>query len=136
LERRLEVASRAFHKRKAALMIASGGRAWNGVLEADFMAARLAVLGVPERDVLRERCSFDTVQNARYCAAILARRPPLAVCVVTCDWLLPRALAAFRRAGVAAEGVPAYELVRPSALRRAARAAREWGALRLAAATS
>jgi cyclophilin family peptidyl-prolyl cis-trans isomerase len=99
-----------------AVVIASGGRAWGGVVEADAMKRELARLGVPGALIVCERGSLSTRDNARYSAAVMRRRGLARATVVTCDWHLPRALAAFRRAGVEATGAAAPS--GPSLLRR------------------
>ncbi len=69
------------------------------------MAAALEEEGVPASAIVRERCSFSTKENARYTARLLARRGVTDAVVVTCAWHLPRAMRAFRREGVRAEGL-------------------------------
>ena len=88
------------------------------------MAAELLAEGVPSGAILRERCSFSTRENARYTARLLARRGVADAVVVTCSWHLPRAMRAFRREGIRAEGlgVPAPRM---SPVRRAFYGARE-----------
>ena len=71
------------------------------------MARELLLRGVPERAIVRERCSFSTRENARFTAEVLRRRGTDAAAVVTCAWHLPRAVALFSRAGVVAEPVEA-----------------------------
>jgi cyclophilin family peptidyl-prolyl cis-trans isomerase len=83
------------------------------VVEADAMRTELVRAGVPAETIVRERCSLSTRENARFTAALLRRRGMRRVIVVTCDWHLPRALAAFRRAGLEVEGAPAPSLAIP-----------------------
>ncbi len=92
-----------------AFVIASGGRRWGEAVEADAMAEALVAGGVPGRAVVRERCSLDTIDNARFSAAILERRGIREAAVVTCSWHLPRALALFADAGVQAVPVAARD---------------------------
>ena len=107
--RRIRAGARAFHEGKSGLIVASGGRVWDGIVEADAMAEALESEGVPAKAILRERCSFSTRENARYTAEILARREVSDVVVVTCAWHLPRAKHAFaqQRLNVEGIGVPA-----------------------------
>jgi len=64
------------------------------------MAARLAELGVPKDAIVRERASLDTRDNARYTAALCARRGIGSVVLVTCGFHLPRARLCFEREGL------------------------------------
>ena len=111
LARRLDAAAIAYLQRgrERTIVVASGGRHWGDLVEADVMARELARRGVPMRAIVRERCSLTTRDNARFAAEALARRGIYAASVVSCEWHLPRALALFRRAGVYAEGVAARE---------------------------
>jgi uncharacterized SAM-binding protein YcdF (DUF218 family) len=88
------------------MAVACGGRAWNGRVEADELASLMALDGVPDDAIVRERCSFDTRDNARFAAALLGRRGLSRVILVTCSWHLPRAERLFRAAGLEVEGVP------------------------------
>ena len=74
-------------------------------MEADALAQLLALGLVPPSAIVRERCSLDTRDNARYAAGMLARRGVDRVLVVTCSWHLPRALGLFRATGLSAEGL-------------------------------
>ncbi len=103
---------------RAAVVIASGGRAWGGIVEADAIRGELVRLGVPAAVIVCERGSLSTRDNARYSAAAMARRGLRRATVVTCDWHLPRALATFRRAGIEASGLAAPS--GPAALRKRA----------------
>ena len=105
LARRVRAGSEAFRARGANLAVACGGRAWRGLVEADAIAEGLVAQGVPAASVVRERCSLDTRDNARFTAALLARRGLADVLVVTCSWHLPRAERLFRLAGLRVEGL-------------------------------
>jgi cyclophilin family peptidyl-prolyl cis-trans isomerase len=123
LARRLATAAEVFTAAGAgALVVASGGRAWAGVVEADAMRRELALLGVPEAALACERSSLSTRENARYSADVLKRRGTIEATVVTCDWHLARALRAFERAGISATGAPA-----PSGLAPWRRRLWRWG---------
>jgi uncharacterized SAM-binding protein YcdF (DUF218 family) len=115
LARRLDAAATSYAQRGAehTVVIASGGRHWDGLVEADVMARELAWRGVPQRAIVRERCSLTTRDNASFTAAVLARRGIACAAVVTCEWHLPRAVALFGRAGVRAEGVAASDHAAP-----------------------
>lgn len=105
LARRAQAALSTYRARGAALAVVCGGRSWAGVVEADELARRLVAGGVPGAAVVRERCSLDTRDNARFAAALLRRRGLSRVVLVTCSWHLPRAERAFRAAGLEVEGV-------------------------------
>jgi uncharacterized SAM-binding protein YcdF (DUF218 family) len=86
-------------------VLACGGRAWGGRVEADAIAEMLIEHGVPAEAVVRERCSLDTRDNARFAASLLGRRGLSRVVLVTCAWHLPRAERAFRAAGFEVSGI-------------------------------
>ena len=103
-DRRAVGAVRAFESLGGSVVVASGGRTWDGVVEADALAERLLAMGVPPESVVRERCSLSTRENAAFSARLLARRGVGNAIVVTCDWHLPRAVALFEREGLVARG--------------------------------
>jgi uncharacterized SAM-binding protein YcdF (DUF218 family) len=105
LARRAAAAAAVMREQGAPLVIACGGRAWKGRVEADAIADILREADVPGEAIVRERLSLDTRDNARFAAALLRRRGLSAVCVVTCTWHLPRAEMLFRAAGLDVEGV-------------------------------
>jgi uncharacterized SAM-binding protein YcdF (DUF218 family) len=107
LGRRARAAAEAYLQRgdAEAVVVASGGRRWSDVVEADAIARELTRRGVPARAVVRERCSLSTRDNARYASAALARRGIARATVVTCAWHLPRAVALFGREGVEVDGL-------------------------------
>ncbi len=127
LSRRVDAAALAYagRTRPDAIVVASGGRHWDGLVEADVMARELVRRGVPEGAIVRERCSLSTGDNARLTAKALGRRGLETAAVVTCDWHLPRALVLFGRLGVAVCGVAAREPIAPRLRDRIGRAGRE-----------
>jgi uncharacterized SAM-binding protein YcdF (DUF218 family) len=105
--RRAREAARTFHRTFAKAVVASGGRRWEGVAEADALALLLVEYGVPKKAIVRELCSLSTIENAAYSAELLQAAELSRVGVVTCDWHLDRALACFEAVGVQARGFPA-----------------------------
>jgi uncharacterized SAM-binding protein YcdF (DUF218 family) len=127
LGRRVRAAAEAFEREKCAVLIASGGRVWDEVVEADAMGDAIVRLGIPKERVLRERCSHTTRGNAQFTSALLLRIGIDEIVLVTCDWHTPRASALFRRFGIRIERVPA-----PSPPARLLTRAWRWGRERLA----
>ncbi|HOU89736.1 MAG TPA: YdcF family protein [Polyangiaceae bacterium] len=122
--RRLTRAAEAHDEHRVPVLL-SGGRSWAGMVEATAFRSWLVNQGgVPETLTWIECCSLSTAENARCSARILAEQHVRRVGLVTCDWHLPRALRAFRRAGLEAVPVPAPS-PRTVFLRRWARALRE-----------
>ena len=114
-------------RRVGGIVIASGGRKWDGIVEADAFRDALVNLGVPAANVIRERCSYSTRENAIYTARILAKRGIVDVAIVTCDWHMTRAAALFRAEGMRVREVPVVD----DGARRGVRALR-WCRERLA----
>ena len=105
--RRALRAVQAFQAGLSGHILACGGKAWQGVREADALYAFLVERGVPEPALERELWSRSTRQNAHYAAHLLLPRGVRRVGLVTCDWHMPRALLCFRGAGFDAEPVEA-----------------------------
>jgi uncharacterized SAM-binding protein YcdF (DUF218 family) len=106
LERRAKTGADAFFARRAEVVMACGGRAWDGVVEADAIAELLQGCGVPANAIVRERVSLDTYENACNAAQLLKDRRD--VILVTCSWHLRRATMLFEKAGLrVVEGVGA-----------------------------
>ncbi len=74
-----------------------------GALEAEKMKRRAVKLGVPAAQILVEPTARTTRENALRCAALLRQHGLGRALVVTQAYHRPRAVAAFRRAGVAAD---------------------------------
>lgn len=81
------------------LIVVSGGRAWAGLVEADAMAAHIVARGVPVGEVVRERTSHSTRENARYAGALLRLRGIRTVTLVTCAFHMARARRMFELQG-------------------------------------
>jgi uncharacterized SAM-binding protein YcdF (DUF218 family) len=89
------------------VVVASGGRAWASVVEADALSAELEALGVPRDCILRERWSHSTRENAFYVGALLRARGISQIELVTCGFHLARARFLFEGEGLQVEGVAA-----------------------------
>lgn len=130
--RRVERAASAYAELGAELVIASGGKRWQGHAECEALARGLVERGVPAERVLQERESLTTRGNALGTERLLRElgRAEARLGIVTCDWHMPRALGLFRRLGLVVFPLPAISPRRP---RRAviARSAREHAALAL-----
>jgi len=100
IARRARAAAEAFARGAGELVVACGGRAWGGSVEADHMAEALRASRVPAAVIVRERCSLDTRDNARFAAVLLARRGISRVVLVTCAWHMPRAARLFTATGL------------------------------------
>lgn len=124
--RRVERAALAYREHGARLVIASGGKHWDGSLEADAFTSGLVERGVAREHILGETESLTTRGNARGVARLLRERGIVEVGLVTCDWHMPRALRLFRKHGLAPVAIPAPSPHAP-AYRRALRLARERG---------
>jgi len=111
--RRVEQAAHTYRDAGARLVIASGGQAWQGWLEAEVFARGLVERGVPRERLLEERDSLTTRGNAQGVARLLQGRNVRSLGVVTCDWHIPRAMRLFRRAGFGPTAVPATTPPRP-----------------------
>jgi uncharacterized SAM-binding protein YcdF (DUF218 family) len=118
LQRRVEMGARTYRTYLArgdarTVVVVSGGRRWGDVVEADAMAQELVARGVPERAIVRERCSLSTRENAHFTAEVLARRGTRGATLVTCSWHMARALAVFSLAGLEVEAVAARDGEQP-----------------------
>lgn len=122
--RRVARASQAFAEGVAPRIIVSGGRRWTARAEAEVFAEALGGLGVPPSALVLELLSFSTAENARYTVALARELGYRRLGVVTCDFHLRRALAAFEAAGLPAQGFAARTPPSPL-LDRIARVGRE-----------
>ncbi len=107
LERRVALAAQLYRQGVSAEVVMSGGRSWDGVVEADAMLATWLAQGLPREAVRLERRSLTTRGNAS-CSAELARVLGWReLGVVTCDFHLPRATRHFRATGLEVVGYAA-----------------------------
>jgi uncharacterized SAM-binding protein YcdF (DUF218 family) len=129
--RRVERAAQAYREHGATLVITSGGKRWQGAMEAEVFAQGLRERGVPSERLLLERDSLTTLDNARGVARLLLDRPALRLGLVTCDWHMRRARQLFSWVGLETTALPAPSPARPLLL-RLGRCLRERGSLMLA----
>jgi uncharacterized SAM-binding protein YcdF (DUF218 family) len=106
LGRRVWLGAEAFRHGAADWIVASGGRAWHGEIEAMCIRRALVAAGVPEPAVALEPCSLSTLDNAQCCARLLALRGARSALLATSPWHLPRALRDFRSFGIRAVAPP------------------------------
>lgn len=123
-ERRVARAARAFAEGVATRVVASGGKAWDGVREADAMSIALEAYAVPASAITRELRSTTTRGNAQHAGELLRTVGARRIALVTCDWHLSRALTRFFDVGFEVLGLPAPS-PRISWLRRAYLVVRE-----------
>jgi uncharacterized SAM-binding protein YcdF (DUF218 family) len=112
LMRRIERGVRLYLEGAAPLLLLSGGGA-GLVPEADIMQQIALTRGVPERALLVERRSRNTVENAREAAQLLHSHGGHSVLIVSDRSHLPRAALLFRLAGLrvaGSAGVPPQSL--------------------------
>lgn len=81
------------------LVVACGGRRWPGGVEADAIAAELLANAVRKEDIVVERRSMTTRENAEEARGELTRRRIDRVVLVTSRFHLPRAVRTFEDAG-------------------------------------
>lgn len=117
LVRRAERAARAFREHRSLAVVASGGRRWRGISEAESLSDVLVALGVPESAIVRELFSLSTLENAWYSSELLRAGAFVSPAVVTCDWHMPRALECFDKVGIRAIGLCAFSPRRRPATR-------------------
>ena len=139
---RLLEALRLYRAGKAPLVLCSGGNnpvfsSARGFPEARFACQLLQEWGIPEQALLLETESINTRQNAALSYRLLQARGIRRILLVTSALHMPRAVAAFRKAGFEAIPAPAdfrtgwgstvlWWLPTSGALARSESAIREW----------
>lgn len=101
---RVLYAARLYRAGKVAKIIAAGGSLENPharVVEADLMRSLLIEWGVPDTAIIVERKSRTTYENAIFTRDIWNANGFKSGLLVTSAWHMPRAIAAFRQAGLA-----------------------------------
>jgi uncharacterized SAM-binding protein YcdF (DUF218 family) len=85
---------------ECSIVVSGGDTSGTGITEADDYRAEIVQLGVPESDILLERQSKNTFQNAEFTAAMLRERQFDKMYLVTSGLHLPRALLYFSYFGI------------------------------------
>lgn len=107
---RLDAAYEAWQKEPGLIVVCGAQGANEPVPEAHAMRDYLMGKGVPEENILVDDTSYNTRQNIRHAAQLLAGREAKTVLVVTSDYHLPRAMALAEDEGLAATGIGARTL--------------------------
>ncbi|HEY6079846.1 MAG TPA: YdcF family protein [Polyangiaceae bacterium] len=126
--RRVERTALAYREQGAELVIASGGKAWQGFPECEVFGRGLLERGVPVERLLHERESMTTRGNARGVAGLIRGRDVRKVGLVTSDWHMARALRLFQTLELELTPLPAPSAARPLHV-RGGRWLRERGSL-------
>lgn len=96
MRRRVEGALRSARDARSPVFLVSGGVGKHPPSEAEVMSRLLQEAGIPEKNILREEASTDTLQSVRNCVRILRSLPgfgDVVVCsdvyhIPRCRWLL------------------------------------------------
>jgi uncharacterized SAM-binding protein YcdF (DUF218 family) len=89
-------------------ILLSGGAPWDfDLAEATVMAEAMTALGVPESALVLEWWSRNTYENAQRSKEVTEAFGWRSLCLVTSAFHLPRAVRAFREAGLTVVPVPA-----------------------------
>jgi uncharacterized SAM-binding protein YcdF (DUF218 family) len=105
---RVVYAAQLYRQKKAPLIVASGGRIdWVGgsTPESEDIAKLLIFMGVKSEDILQDRTSLNTYQNAVNVKKILLERNINRILLVTSAMHMPRSLAIFKHQNI--ETIPA-----------------------------
>ncbi len=94
------------HHRSGVPVLVTGGPGGTGEPPVAELMARVLENELDVDEVWRENASADTAENARFSALVLAEHGIERVFVVTHAWHLPRARAAFERAGLEVVAAP------------------------------
>ena len=93
-----------FHQGRADTLLVTGGRARNGMAEAEVMRTLAVAAGVPEDRIVVDPRAGNTLESALNTSRLMREHGWVKVLIAT-DWLhLMRALLAFRGVGIRAAG--------------------------------
>ena len=110
LQWRLDAAYNAWEKNNVVIVTCGAKGSNEPAPEALVMRDYLVHRGVPEDMILTEAASFNTRQNIRHAAQLLAGYDVRTVLIVTSDYHLPRAMALAEDEGLNATGLGAQTL--------------------------
>lgn len=107
-ERYIEAAILARRFPKSRIVFAGGGSAFTDAAETEAKSAAriLRQLGVEQDRITLEDRSRTTWENATFSAPLIAAKPGERWLLITSAWQMPRAIGAFRKAGVTVEAYP------------------------------
>jgi len=94
------------HSKSCTILASGGDPAGNKISEAEVIKRELGEIGIPLADVLAERESRNTFQNARFSNKILQQHGFDHTVLVTSGTHLKRALLYFAHFGISADGAP------------------------------
>ncbi len=102
---RLDAAAEAYFAHPCLIVVCGAQGSDEPDAEAHVMADVLIGKGIPEDQILQDDTSFNTRQNIRHAAELLASHPVDTVLIVTSDYHLPRALRLAEDEGFTAQGL-------------------------------
>ena len=103
---RLEAAAEAYRKKPVPVVVCGARGKDEPMTEAEGMKKYLTGKGIPEKDILEDPASFNTRQNLKNAAALLADMSNVQrVLIVTSDYHVPRSLALAKDLGFSAYGL-------------------------------
>lgn len=104
---RVDNAAMLYKAHRAPLIVLSGAALEGNVSEAQMMANMLTQKDVPAQALVLEKRSYTTYENALYTAAQLKDMNISHILLVTSALHMPRAMAVFKKQGIAAIAAPA-----------------------------
>ncbi len=103
---RLDAAAEAYRKKPVPVVVCGARGKDEPMTEAEGMKKYLNGKGIPEKDILEDPASFNTRQNLKNAAALLADMSNVQrVLIVTSDYHVPRSLALAKDLGFSAYGL-------------------------------
>lgn len=103
---RIDTAAQLYDAGRAPRIVLSGAALDGSLSEAQMMAKQLMQKGIPEQALILETDSLTTYQNGVYTGRALKERGIDRVLLVTSALHMPRAVAVFRKQGIAVAAAP------------------------------